>query len=111
MQYTNQNHHCRAEKLTDSAGTLKLRVALRSNGRLLIFKVKLSVTASVNSALRAGFDARPVLDLRDPNFTVEGNRLLAELRAKGSLCRVEPLGVLGLLRWMSDAQTRYKFYL
>src|SRR5262249_44646628 len=34
----------------------------------------------------------PLLDLRNPNFTVEGNRLLAELRARGPVCRVEPLG-------------------
>ena len=47
----------------------------------------------------AGFDALPVLDLRNPNFTVEGNRLLAELRARGPVCRVEPLGRLGFLRW------------
>ena len=52
----------------------------------------------------AGFDALPILDLRNPNFTVEGNRLLAELRAKGSLCRVEPLGSLGFLRW-ADCDT------
>jgi cytochrome P450 len=53
----------------------------------------------VNNPVPAGFDALPVLDLRNPNFTAEGNRLLAELRAKASLCRVEPLGVLGFLRW------------
>jgi cytochrome P450 len=53
----------------------------------------------MNNPVPAGFDALPVLDLRNPNFTVEGNRLLAELRAKGSLCRVEPLGLLGFLRW------------
>jgi hypothetical protein len=35
----------------------------------------------------------------DPEFTIEGNRLLAELRAKGPLCRVEPLGSLEFLRW------------
>ena len=57
------------------------------------------MTTSVNNPVPAGFDALPVLDLRNPNFTVEGNRLLAELRAKGSLCCVEPLGLLGFLRW------------
>ena len=54
---------------------------------------------SVNNPVPAGFDALPVLDLRDLNFTVEGNRILAELRAKGPICRVEPLGALGFLRW------------
>jgi hypothetical protein len=53
----------------------------------------------MNHPVPAGFDALPMLDLRNPNFTVEGNQLLAELRAKGSLCRVEPLGSLGFLRW------------
>ena len=53
----------------------------------------------MNNPVPAGFDSLPVLDLRDPNFTVEGNRLLAELRAKGPVCRVEPLGALGFLRW------------
>ena len=57
------------------------------------------MTTSVNNPVPAGFDALPVLDLRDPNFTVDGNRLLAELRAKGPVCRVEPLGSLGFLRW------------
>ena len=57
------------------------------------------VPASVTNPVPAGFDALPVLDLRNPNFTVEGNRLLAELRAKGPVCRVEPLGDLGFLRW------------
>src|SRR5262245_41153096 len=55
--------------------------------------------ASVTHPVPAGFDALPVLDLRAPNFTVEGNRLLAELRAKGPVCRLEPLGALGFLRW------------
>jgi cytochrome P450 len=58
-----------------------------------------SMVTSVNNPVPAGFDALPVLDLRNPDFTVEGNRLLAELRAKGPICRVEPLGALGFLRW------------
>jgi hypothetical protein len=58
----------------------------------------------LNNPVPAGFDALSVLDLRNPNFTVESNRLLAELRAKGSLCRVEPLGALGFLRW-ADCDT------
>jgi cytochrome P450 len=57
------------------------------------------VTASVNNPVPAGFDALPVFDLRDPNFTIEGNRNLAELRGRGPVCRVEPLGALGFLRW------------
>src|SRR4029077_21130350 len=52
------------------------------------------VATSVNNPVPAGFDALPALDFRDPNFTVEGNRILAELRAKGPVCRVEPLGAL-----------------
>jgi hypothetical protein len=35
------------------------------------------VTNSVNNPVPAGFDALPVLDLRDPNFTVEGPRKTA----------------------------------
>jgi cytochrome P450 len=54
---------------------------------------------SVKSPVPDGFDALPVLDLGNPNFTVEGNRILAELRSKGPVCRVEPLGFLGFLRW------------
>ena len=57
------------------------------------------MVTSVNNPVPAGLDALPVLDLRNPDFTVEGNRLLAELRAKGPICRVEPLGALGFLRW------------
>src|SRR6516225_3893656 len=40
------------------------------------------MSADLKNPVPAGFDALPVLDLRNPNFTVEGNRLLAELRAK-----------------------------
>lgn len=57
------------------------------------------MAAGVNNPVPAGFDALPVLDLRNPNFTVDGNRLLAELRARGPVCRVEPLGRPGFLRW------------
>src|SRR6516162_10962239 len=53
----------------------------------------------VKSPVPNGFDALPVLDLGNPNFTIEGNRILAELRSKGPVCRVEPLGFLGFLRW------------
>jgi hypothetical protein len=41
-----------------------------------------SVTNGASNPVPAGFDALPVLDLSNPNFTREGNRLLAELRAK-----------------------------
>jgi hypothetical protein len=57
------------------------------------------MSARVNNPVPAGFDALPVLDLRNPNFTVDGNRLLAELRVRAPVCRVEPLGLLGFLRW------------
>ena len=57
------------------------------------------MATSMNNPVPAGFDALPVLDLRDPNITFEGNRILAELRTKGPVCRVEPLGALGFLRW------------
>ena len=57
------------------------------------------MASSVSNPVPPGFDSLPVLDLRNPNFTVDGNRLLAELRAKGPVCRVEPLGALGFLRW------------
>jgi cytochrome P450 len=57
------------------------------------------MSAGVNNPVPVGFDALPVLDLRDPNFTVGGNRLLADLRARGPVCRVEPIGRLGFLRW------------
>ena len=58
-----------------------------------------SVTNGASNPAPAGFDALPVLDISNPNFTREGNRLLAELRAKGAVCRIEPLGILGFLRW------------
>jgi cytochrome P450 len=57
------------------------------------------MTTDTHHPVPAGFDALPVLDIRDPNFTVEGNRLLAELRARGPICRVEPFGALGFLHW------------
>src|SRR5262249_1703432 len=57
------------------------------------------MSADLKNPVPAGFDALPVLDLRNPNFTVEGNRLLAELRARGPVCRVEPRRHLGFLRW------------
>jgi cytochrome P450/ferredoxin-NADP reductase len=57
------------------------------------------MSTGLNTPVPAGFDALPGLDLCDPKFTVEGNRLLAELRARGPVCRVEPLGSLGFLRW------------
>src|SRR5499427_6866860 len=57
------------------------------------------MATSMNNPVPADFDALPVLDLRNPNITFEGNRILAELRAKGPVCRVEPLGALGFLRW------------
>ena len=47
----------------------------------------------------AGFDTLPAIDVSNPNFTKDGNRLLAELRAKGPVCRVEPIGVMGFLKW------------
>ncbi|MBC7962767.1 MAG: cytochrome P450 [Steroidobacteraceae bacterium] len=47
----------------------------------------------------SGFDRLPVLDLRAPDFINESNRMLKELRAQGPLCRVEPVGYLGMLRW------------
>jgi hypothetical protein len=53
----------------------------------------------VNNPVPVGFDTLPILDLRNPDFTIEGNRLLVELRAKGPLCSVEPLGSLGFLLW------------
>jgi cytochrome P450 len=58
-----------------------------------------SVATGATNPVPDGFDALPVLDLTSPNFTREGNRLLAELRAKGPVCRVEPSGALGFLRW------------
>src|SRR5215469_5631677 len=57
------------------------------------------MSADLNNPVPEGFDSLPVLDLRDPSFTVLGNGLLAELRAKGPVCRVEPGGRLGFLRW------------
>src|SRR5215472_14539210 len=57
------------------------------------------MSTPVNNPVPVGFDTLPVLDLRNPEFTTEGNRLLAELRVKGPLCRLEPLRLLGFLRW------------
>src|ERR1700741_1175238 len=59
---------------------------------------KVNIPDSTNP-LPAGFDQLPVLDLRAPDFIGESNRMLKVLRAQGPLCRVEPLGHLGLLRW------------
>src|SRR5262249_33373929 len=64
-----------------------------------VYKKGHPMTADQHNPVPTGFDALPVLDLRAPNFTVEGNRILAELRAKGPACRVEPFGALGFLRW------------
>ena len=58
-----------------------------------------SVATGASNPVPAGFDALPVLDVSNPNFTREGNRLLADLRAKGPVCRVEPIGVIGFLKW------------
>ncbi len=57
------------------------------------------MSTRLTNPVPAGFDSLPVLDIGDPNFTALGNRLMAELRAKGPVCRVEPLGLLGFLRW------------
>lgn len=54
-----------------------------------------SVATGATNPVPAGFDALPAIDISNPNFTREGNRLLAELRAKGPVCRVQPIGVLG----------------
>ena len=58
-----------------------------------------SVATGATNPVPAGFDALPAIDISNPNFTREGNRLLAELRAKGPVCRVQPIGVLGFLKW------------
>ena len=49
-----------------------------------------SVTTGATNPIPVGFEALPALDVSNPNFTRDGNRLLAELRAKGPVCRVEP---------------------
>jgi cytochrome P450/ferredoxin-NADP reductase len=41
----------------------------------------------------------PVFDLSAPDITLESNQRLAALRSAGPVCRVEPIGALGLLRW------------
>ena len=65
------------------------------------------MVTSVNNPVPAGFDALPVLDLRNPDFTVEGNRLLAELRAKGPVCRRgKPLGPSG---WVATVLKRSEY--
>jgi cytochrome P450/ferredoxin-NADP reductase len=58
-----------------------------------------NMSADSQQPVPAGFDRLPVLDLRAPDFISESNRMLKELRAQGPLCRIEPLGYLGLLRW------------
>ena len=58
-----------------------------------------SVATGASNPVPTGFDALPVLDVSNPNFTRDGNRLLAELRTKGPVCRVEPIGVIGFLKW------------
>ncbi len=49
--------------------------------------------------LPVGFDSLPVLDLALPRTHSETNEVLAELRKKGSVCQVQPFGILGFLRW------------
>jgi len=51
------------------------------------------MATSMNNPVPAGFDALPVLDLRDPNFTIEGNRFLAELRQRTGLSRGTVAGI------------------
>ncbi|MCU1548698.1 MAG: cytochrome, partial [Arthrobacter sp.] len=72
----------------------------------------MSTEVNLNTLLPAEFDSLPVLDTSDPNLTVEGNSILAELRARGPVCRVEPIGAVGLLRWVDcDAVLRdYKTF-
>jgi cytochrome P450/ferredoxin-NADP reductase len=46
-----------------------------------------------------GFDSLPVLDLCQRRTHEETNQVLAELRQKGSVCQIQPLGLVGFLRW------------
>ncbi len=46
-----------------------------------------------------GFDSLPVLDLCQRRTHSETYQVLAELRQKGSVCQIQPLGVVGFLRW------------
>jgi cytochrome P450 len=45
------------------------------------------------------FSTLRVLDLAAPDITLESNSCLAMLRKSGPVCRVEPIGALGLVRW------------
>jgi cytochrome P450/ferredoxin-NADP reductase len=66
-----------------------------------------TMSVALTTPLPAEFGSLPVLNLSDPNFTVEGNLILADLRAQGPVCRVEPIGAVGLLRWVDcDAVLR-----
>src|SRR5689334_25442273 len=67
--------------------------------RIIMTKEEKTMVSDSTSPVPAGFDKLPILDLRAPNFIEESNRMLKALRAQGPLCRIEPVGYLGLLRW------------
>ena len=57
------------------------------------------MSTTVTQPEATSFNALPVFDLAAPDITFESNQRLAALRAKGPVCRVEPIGALGLLTW------------
>src|SRR6185369_2562303 len=82
----------------ESAGTSLLRNRQKDE-RSAIMTEENTMTSNPTNPVPSGFDKLPVLDLQAPNFIEESNRMLKELRAQGPLCRIEPVGYLGLLRW------------
>ncbi|MBX9720911.1 MAG: cytochrome P450, partial [Candidatus Obscuribacterales bacterium] len=58
-----------------------------------------TMVVNLTRVVPAGFETFPVLDLRDAAFHEDVNGCLRELRKKSVVCRIEPLGVTGLLKW------------
>ena len=69
------------------------------------------MVATISQPLTSVFDTLPILDLAAPDITIEANRRLANLRAQGPACQVQPVGAVGLLLWadcdrvLRDAQS------
>ncbi len=85
---------------------------LRSNRRGVIgaFKQELifrkeprfkgeKMAIELKKPLPIGFDSLPILDLSQPRTHAESNQVLAELRQKSPVCQIQPINLLGFLRW------------
>lgn len=62
------------------------------------------MVVNLERVVPTGFDSFPVLNLKDEEFRKDVNGYLRELRKKSIVCRIEPLGVTGVLKW-NDCDT------